>query len=230
MTVSGRSGMAIAFAAAVFTAAGPAADSSRAFADEGPDTNLSGFWRVVDHIPGNGLFTGRMTVRRRGDGVYEVTTQLIGAADDMVRRRSGTVTVGAGGAWRGALTADGLEITETATVSGDGNVVTGRWFPVAAPGRGGTFRAVRMAEGIVAVMALSPPSLRAGETAEVTLHGTGMAGPVDLGAGVRVIETIVDSPVTMVVEVRVAGDASPGPRMVAVGGCARAPGLFAIER
>ncbi len=226
--------MAIAFAVAVFTTVGPAAEPlpgpSRAFADAGPGANLSGFWRVVDHIPGNGLFTGRMTIRRRGDGVYEVTTQLIGAADDTVRQRSGTVTVGAGGAWRGALTADGVEITETATVSGDGNTVFGRWFPVAAPDRGGAFRAVRMAEGIAAVMAVSPRSLRVGETAEVTLYGTGMAGPVDLGAGVRVIETIVDSPVTLVVEVRVAKDAAPGPRVVTVGGGVKAPGLFAIER
>ena len=225
MTVSVKLGVAIALVAAIpaACATGPPPPSA------GPRANLSGFWRVVDHIPGDGLFSGRMTVRRRGDGLYEVTTQLIGA-DDTVRQRSGRVTVGAGGAWRGALTAEGLEITETATVSGDGNTVAGRWFPVAAPDRGGAFRAVRMAEGIAAVMAVSPSSLRAGETAEVTLHGTGMAGPVDLGAGVRVIETIVDYPVTIVVQVRVAGDANPGPRIVAVGASARAPGLFSIQR
>ncbi len=79
-------------------------------------------------------------------------------------------------------------------------------------------------------MAISPQTLMPGETAELTIYGAGLTGPVSLGAGVQITGTVVESPVTIILEVRVAKDAAPGPRIVAVGGSARAPGLFAIER
>jgi len=194
---------------------------------DGP-LNLSGFWRVVANVDGAGLFTGRMTVRRWKRDVYRVTYQLVGR-DDTPLQRSGAVTVKNGTEWRGTLVSGDHNTTEEATVSPDGNAIKGSWRQTMPAISGGRFHAVRMAEGVSAIMAVSPRSLAAGEAAELTLHGTGMTGPVSLGAGVRITRTVIESPVTIILEVRVAKDAAPGPRTVAVGaqGASR---LFAIQK
>ncbi len=191
-------------------------------------SNLSGFWRVVANVHGAGLFTGRMTVRRRDRDAYQVTYQLVGG-DDTPLQRSGAVTVKNGTDWRGTLVSGQTEYAETATVSPDGNSISGHWSRPELPYNSGYFRAVRMVEGVSVVMAVDPPTLKRGEAAELTIYGAGLTGPVSLGAGVRITGTVVESPVTIILQVRVAKDAAPGRRAVSVGN-AKAPLLFSIER
>lgn len=191
-------------------------------------SNLSGFWRVVANVDGAGLFTGRMTVRRRERDVYQVTYQLVGG-DDTPLQRSGAVTVKNGTDWRGTLVSGQTETSETATVSNDGNSIAGHWSGAALPYHSGNFRAVRMVDGVSSIIAVRPQTLMPGEAAELAIYGAGLAGPVSLGAGLQITGTVVENPVTIILQVRVAGDATVGPRLVTVGG-ARAQGLFAIER
>lgn len=188
--------------------------------------NLSGFWRVVRDLPGSGIFAGRVTLRRQGAGRYRVNYQLIGE-DGAAWRATGSAVLQGGNAWRSTLTRDGPTVIEAATLSEDGNFLSGRWHQAGSPTLIGSFRAVRMAEGISALMAVTPKALKPGQVAVVVLYGTGLDGPADFGPGVAVVDSRLASPVRMEIAVRVDAGAAPGARTVTVG-ATRAAGIFTI--
>ena len=75
------------------------------------------------------------------------------------------------------------------------------------------------------VMAVMPAQLRRGETAELTVVGSGLSGAVSLGKGVRVLEVVSRSADRVVVRARAEG--RDGLNDVAVG-TARGKGLLAV--
>jgi quinohemoprotein amine dehydrogenase len=102
-------------------------------------------------------------------------------------------------------------------VSEDGNSMTGRSFLADTDSIGTDVMARRMEEGASAVLAASPSHLRAGETAEIAIHGIGLEGEVDLGAGVTIEEELSRDGETVVVRASADANAASGPRTVSVG-------------
>jgi quinohemoprotein amine dehydrogenase len=108
----------------------------------------------------------------------------------------------------------------------DGQQLSGRMFQTDADELGSRVVAVREVPGSPVVLAVEPAYLKAGDTAQLTIVGTGMAGSVSLGEGVsaKVIERGADR---IVVEATAAADAAVGSRAITVGG-EEAVGLFTV--
>jgi quinohemoprotein amine dehydrogenase len=189
--------------------------------------DLSGEWRVVGHRAGKSAYQGRMTVTRASGDEYTVATDLHYAGGEKVSG-SGKAIVYTGYEWRASLDQGGESIAHVLALSEDGGELAGRWFLTGSDSLGADMRAVRAAGGDARILSVEPSYLRAGERTEVAIHGFGLAGDVNLGPGITVEprEATADS---VRVVARVAANAEPGTREVAVGPAASA-GLLAVYK
>lgn len=191
-----------------------------------PWRDLSGTWRVVGKRPGRGAYSGTATITLEGQGHYAVRYELQ-YADGTALSGSGKSIVYTGYEWRGSVTLGSEEVREVYEVSADGNRIRGRWFLTDADEIGGDLEAVRVdSEAIVAVQ---PPFLKAGETAEITVHGAGLNGSVDLGDGVETLATLSATPEKITVRAQVSSDAAVGSRTIKIGSTP-AEGMFTVYR
>ena len=129
--------------------------------------------------------------------------------------------------WRSRTTFGEDETLQVFAVSEDGNSMTGRSFLANADSVGRRLTARRMEEGTSAILAASPAYLRAGETAEIALHGFGLEGDVSLGEGVTIEEVVSSDAETVVVRASADAGAASGSRAVSVGD-AEGDGLLTV--
>lgn len=174
-----------------------------------------GSWRVVGHRPGWGDYEGVATISESAADEYNMTMELR-YADGRREKASGTAIVYTGYEWRASLKQGDQEVRQVFTLSEDGSRLQGRWYLRDVDTLGGDLRATRMA-GTPAILAVYPQYLKAGATQQLAIHGTGLAGTIDLGQGVRVLRELQRSPETVVVEVQAAANAAGGRRPVKVG-------------
>lgn len=198
---------------------------------EWPD--LAGEWRLAGHQPGAGDYEGTATVEGTGTDTYSI--ELEATSDDgSTFAGSGSANVYTGYEWRGSLAVArepgvvGAEnIRQVYAASKDGNSMSGRWFLAEFDERGGTSHWVKVRPGHAEILAVHPAYLKAGQTAHIAVHGTGLSGGVSLGDGVEILATVEESPGTVEVVARAAAGAASGARDVAVGG-ATASGAFTV--
>jgi quinohemoprotein amine dehydrogenase len=188
--------------------------------------DLSGEWRFVGRDSRVGDYEGVATIESTGDDTYAVTIEsTYGDGRELDGEGSGIVYTGF--EWRSRIMLGDDEMLQVFAVSEDGDTMTGRSFLVDADSIGSYVTARRMNEGSSAVLAASPPYLRAGESAEIAIHGIGLAGDVDLGEGVTVEEVVAPDGETVVVRASADAGAASGPRPVSVGD-AEADGLLTV--
>ena len=178
--------------------------------------DLSGRWRFVGRDPSASAYEGVATIESTGDDTYSVTVEST-YADGQRIEGEGSGIVYTGFEWRSRITLGEDETLQVFAVSEDGNTMTGRSFLAAADSIGTQVTAVRMEEGTSAVLAATPPYLRAGETAEIAIHGIGLGGEVSLGEGVTVEDVIARDAETVVVRASADANAANGARTVSVG-------------
>ena len=181
---------------------------------------VTGQWVVAGKRADWGPYTGTMTVRPK-DGEqdrFEVKYQLRFAAGDILDGQ-GEAVVYTGYEWRGSAQLGNVDTRSIFALSPDGSRLTGRWFLRDANEIGASFEAVRRDETTKnVVVSVLPHMLRTGETVDVTLTGAKLDATVDLGPGVEIVEWLDKSPDALRLRVKVAADAPPGVRKVAVGG------------
>lgn len=178
--------------------------------------DMAGDWRVTGHTPGKGDYQGSMSVSSKGNDQYNVNYSLTYANGEKNNGRGAGILY-TGYEWRTSLTMGGMDVNEIATVSADGNAIMGRWFDSNHDEIGGDFNAVRQSKTAAAVMAVSPPYIKGGETAKLSISGVGLTGDIKLGSGIYVVRTISESADRIVVEARASGSAKAGAREVTVG-------------
>ncbi|HLT00535.1 MAG TPA: quinohemoprotein amine dehydrogenase subunit alpha [Geminicoccaceae bacterium] len=178
--------------------------------------DLSGEWRFVGRDPAAGDYEGVATIESTGDDTYSVTLELT-YADGQQVEGEGSGIVYTGFEWRSRVTIGDDETLQVFAVSEDGKTMTGRSFRADADSIGRRVTNVRMDDGTSALLAASPPYLRAGESAEIAIHGFGLEGDVSLGEGVTVEEVLSRDGETVVVRASADADAANGPRTVSVG-------------
>jgi quinohemoprotein amine dehydrogenase len=188
--------------------------------------DMSGEWRLVGRDSRVGDYEGVATIERTGDDTYAVRVETT-YADGLQLDGEGTGIVYTGFEWRSRTTFGDDETLQVFAVSEDGNSMTGRSFLANADSVGRRLTATRMEEGASAVLAASPSYLRAGESAEIAIHGIGLAGDVDLGEGVTVEEVVAQDGETVVVRASADAGAASGPRPVSVGD-AEGDGLLTV--
>jgi quinohemoprotein amine dehydrogenase len=187
--------------------------------------DLSGEWRLVGRDSRVGDYEGVATIERTGDDTYAVRVETT-YANGLQLDGEGTAIVYTGFEWRSRTTFGDDETLQVFAVSEDGNSMTGRSFLADADSIGRRLTATRMEEGASAILAVSPSYLRAGETAEIALHGVGLEGDVSLGEGVTIEEVVAQDGQTVVVRAS-ADAAASGPRTVSVGD-AEGDGLLTV--
>ncbi len=190
-----------------------------------PHPDLSGTWRVVGHRPGAGDYQGVLEAEAKGDDRYAITMEIRYADGKSVGGR-GQAVLYTGYEWRAQLKLGEERVRQVLAVDREARTLSGRWYLIGNDSLGGDLEARRVDAG-AALLAVEPPYLRAGQSATLALHGVGLGGEVDLGAGVSVVRTVERGPQTVIVEARAEPGAAPGARTVRVGEAA-AGGLLTV--
>jgi quinohemoprotein amine dehydrogenase len=176
---------------------------------------LEGRWRVVGYMPGRGDFSGEMVAGAKG--VDEYTVEFSGRfADGEALSGSGSAVVFTGYEWRATLNLGDVSYRQVLAASADGGELTGRTFQREHNEWGLRMRAVRDA-GQSAVLAVQPAYLRAGSEGQLTIVGTNLAGKVNPGPGLKVVEELSRDAGSIVVRVAADDSAAVGPRDILVG-------------
>lgn len=190
---------------------------------EAPD--LTGSYRIIGDQPGPGFFEGTSELTAEGDDTYSYIFEIT-HADGTTEEGEGQGILYTGYEWRGSSRLGDTEILEVYRVAPDGKSAEGRFFEAERDSIGGRLQAVRL-DGESQVLAISPPHLRVGESAEIAIHGVGLDGEVDLGDGITIGETIATDAETIVLRATADPSAEAGERAVGVGE-AVAEGLFTV--
>ena len=188
--------------------------------------DLSGTWRVAGHRPGKGDYQGTLTVSRTGQDRYAVRHRLV-LQDGTALEGEGEAILYTGYEWRGSVTLDGQPVREVFRLSADATRLEGRWF-AADTVAGGDLVAVRAERA--QILAVQPAYLKAGQTAKLTIVGTGLSGNVDLGPGVTVRKVEAASADSITVVAEAASGASVGSHAVAVGAARQADALVVYDK
>lgn len=190
--------------------------------------DLSGSWRIAGSRPGKGDFTGVATLSGSGGDKYAVKMDMA-YADGTKVSGSGNAIVYTGYEWRASLRLGDEDVLQVLALSDGGNALSGRWFLEAQDSLGGAMQARRIGAGGAKIMQVSPAHIKAGQTAEIKIHGTGLSGMVNLGSGVDIVSTISSSANSIVVRAKAAASAATGAQTVTVG-LADATGMFAVYK
>ena len=173
---------------------------------------LAGDWSFSGHLPGKGELAGVMSVSA-GEGDQFKLSVKGQYADGSPFNGEGSAILYNGYEWRGNVTVDGVVMRQV--LAAQGNALQGRMFEAEHDERGLDFIAAR--QGSQRLLAVQPGYLKAGEEAEVTLVGAGLAGTPSFGKGVEVVQVLEQSPERIRVRLKAAASAQPGLREVSVG-------------
>ena len=178
--------------------------------------DLSGQWRLVGRDSRVGDYEGVATIERTGDDTYSVRVETT-YADGLQLDGEGTGIVYTGFEWRSRIDLRrGRDATGVRGLGGrqhhDRALVPGecRFGRQAADGKADGWAPAP-------ILAASPAHLRAGETAEIAMHGFGLEGDVSLGEGVTIEEVVSSDAETVVVRASADAGAASGSRAVSVG-------------
>ncbi len=176
----------------------------------------AGTWRVSGERPGGGRYTGYLKIQSLGHDNFEADYTLSYANGSQVNGQ-GKAVLYTGYEWRGAGKLGSDEVLSVYALSADGNRLSGRWFLKGAEEIGADLTAVRVKEGESGIVAVEPPFLRAGQKAQVTIYGYGLAGDVKFDKGLDVKRVVKAEPDQVTVEVQASDKLTPGKRPVNVG-------------
>lgn len=188
--------------------------------------DLAGTWVIAGRRPGKGDYAGRLVVTRTGPDHYALQYE-VRYADASKVTGGGESIVYTGYEWRGSVHLGKERQRQVLAVSTDGNRLSGRWFLDGQDTVGGDLTAVR-GQGVIA--AVQPPYLQAGRTARLTIVGSNLQGPVDLGPGATIRKVVAGPPGTLTVTVQAGRDAALGLRALTVGSSRVENGLVVYDR
>jgi quinohemoprotein amine dehydrogenase len=175
---------------------------------------VKGEWSMSGHLTGRGGFSGVMKVAP-GEGQDRYTLAFEGRWDDgKPMKGKGQALIYTGYEWRGDLVVDGTPMRQVFAVE-DG-VMRGRMFLRDQDEVGADVVASLQQAGNSRVLAVHPSYLKAGESAELRIVGSGLTGEVALPQGVKLLDTVKRSASEVVVRVQ-ADAAARGVHTVAVG-------------
>jgi len=174
----------------------------------------SGEWSTSGYLTGRGGFSGLMKVAAGKDkDSYSLVFE--GRWDDgRPLKGNGQALVYTGYEWRGDLEFDGMSMRQVFAI--EGGVMRGRMYLRGRDDVGGDVLASLQRADNQRVLAVHPPYLKAGETAELRIVGSGLQGEVTMPTGVTVLETVKRSASEVILRVKVDAEAS-GVHSVAVG-------------
>ncbi|HUY83171.1 MAG TPA: quinohemoprotein amine dehydrogenase subunit alpha [Steroidobacteraceae bacterium] len=189
--------------------------------------DLAGRWLVRGHEAGRGDYWGTAEIRRTAADEYRARYRVRFAGGAPVEGESHAILY-TGYEWRGTATLGGRHSYEVFAASPNGQSLSGRWFLADHSEIGADWNASR-AGGVPRILLVSPRSIRAGTSQQITIFGSHLAGRIDFGAGLRarVIHRGADR---IVVRLTAAAQAAPGYRAVRVGGVSDPRSIAVYDR
>ena len=181
---------------------------------------VGGSWLLRGHAPGRGAVYGRMTITPVPDTEDEFTTEATYTFAHTGRQveRTGRAIVYTGFQWRGRSIPgdpDADELREVMFVERDWRTISGRWFAGSYDETGIDVTLERLGDE-PAVAGVHPPSLPAGATGTIRVHGENLAAAsadaIDLGPGVSVLDVTGTTGEWLDLQVQVDADAATGGR------------------
>ena len=181
---------------------------------------VGGSWLLRGHAPGRGAVYGRMMITPVPDTEDEFTTEATYTFAHTGRQveRTGRAIVYTGFQWRGRSIPgdpDADELREVMFVERDWRTISGRWFAGSYDETGIDVTLERLGDER-AVAGVHPPSLPAGATGTIRVHGENLAAAsadaIDLGPGVSVLDVTGTTGEWLDLQVQVDADAATGGR------------------
>ena len=182
---------------------------------------VGGAWLLRGHAPGRGAVYGQMTITPVAGSEDEFTTEATYtfAHTGQQVERTGRAIIYTGFQWRGrSIPGDPSEdeLREVMFVERGWRTMQGRWFAGGYDETGIDVTLERLA-GAPAVAGMHPPSIEAGATETIRVHGRNLAAlpaanSIDLGPGVSVLDVTWTTGDWLDVQVRVDPDAATGGR------------------
>jgi quinohemoprotein amine dehydrogenase len=197
---------------------------------------IAGVWLLRGQAQGIGPVYGQMTIAAvpGTDDAFTTETSYVYARDGRRVTREGRAIVYTGFQWRGRSVegptdTDGLR--EVMLVERDWQTMRGRWFTGAYDEVGIDVTLERVVAA-PAIAGVQPPSIPAGQTVTLQIHGANLATTtdarsVDLGPGIEVVRVAATAPDRVGVEVRIDADAAVGARDMFLGQAAL-PGALTV--
>ncbi len=159
--------------------------------------DMSGEWRIVGHMSGQGDMDGSMKVTALGGGKYQTEYSLI-FSDGITIKGEGKSIVHSGYEWRGTATLDGEKYRQIWAASQDGNRMSGRFFSKDHFEDGMAITAWRKSSEN-GIMSIVPSALKAGTETEIVISGVNLSGDVSIdGAEVTIKQVSADRIVALV--------------------------------
>ena len=198
---------------------------------------LAGAWLLRGHAPGRGPVYGQVTIAPVAGTEDEFTTEATYTFAHGGRQveRTGRAIVYTGFQWRGRSIPgdpDADELREVMFVERDWRTISGRWFTGGHDETGIDITLERLGDA-PAVAGVHPPSLQAGATATVRVHGRNLgaaaADAIDLGPGVSVLEVTGTTGDWLDLQVQVDADAATGGRDLVIDQTAVAGALTVFD-
>ena len=186
----------------------------------------AGAWRIVGEQPGRGRYTGSAAITSSGQDSYQIELNL-SYADGQSVTGQGDGIVYTGYEWRARVQQGGESVLQVLALSEDGQSLSGRWFLNDNDALGSTVRLVRMGDAPV-ILSVEPPYIKAGETANLLIHGINLAqGDINLGEGVSVEQILHQGAAAVAIRASAAATAAAGTRTVQLGD-AQGEGLLTV--
>ncbi|PCI47903.1 MAG: quinohemoprotein amine dehydrogenase subunit alpha [Alphaproteobacteria bacterium] len=174
--------------------------------------DMSGEWRMVGHLSGQGDMEGMMQVTALGSDKYQ--TEFMLNENNAILKGTGKSIVHSGYEWRGTAIFADEKVRQIWAASPDGNRMTGRFFRQGHPEEGMEITAWRKIPRSHGIMSIIPSALRVGVPTEITISGVNLSGAVAIaGAVVTVKEASTDRIILMAT----AEDTTAGQAKVTVG-------------
>ncbi len=190
-----------------------------------PAPDLSGTWRFTGHRPGVGHYDGLATLTAKSGGGYQMTTKAT-YSDGKTAESSGSAVVYSGHEVRASMkNSDGQAWRAVLSTGGNKDALTGRWFLRDNDVIGGAVNSVRQGSA-ARILSVEPAYIKLGQTKQITIHGSGLAGDVTLGTGLK-FQATESSTDKIVLEITADMGAATGPRDVKVGASAL-PGALVV--
>jgi quinohemoprotein amine dehydrogenase len=170
--------------------------------------SLEGKWVFSGHMPGKGYFTASMQVDKKQKDYYSINVAGQYANGDAFEG-TGSSIVYTGYEWRGNINFGDISLRQTLAASADGRKLTGRFYKKGQELIGMDITAIKDST-TTQLLSVAPTHIKRGETAVLTIVGTGLNKAIVLPASLVINEVLSQSSNKIVVKVTANNNAANG--------------------
>ncbi|WP_372740980.1 quinohemoprotein amine dehydrogenase subunit alpha [Neptunomonas sp.] len=176
---------------------------------------VAGSWTFAGKMPGKGEMNGVMQVVEGSKDQFSIT--LTGQySDGTTFKGTGDAILYTGYEWRANLTVDGTPMRQVFSTAKTGEM-QGRMYEREHDERGFDFAAVKQGNAEPSILAVQPEYIKAGDTVELSIVGTGLQGDVVLGKGLTLLKDVSSDQNKRVLQVKASSTVATGAQAIHIG-------------